>query len=256
MTPVRDSIFQQEPYLQPKENFSLADRDGTLANYNRRNNIEGEEGDLPPVEYNSNSYRNISRLRMQRFSEADSSYYHQQHYSEINSSRNGSISKYQQQQQQNQQQQQQQQKQKQQKQKQQQQGNSKSRDENGSSTQRDANNKNNANENYKQKNNSKGNKNGNVNAEGNGADDKKGGDVVNGARINSKSNVKGQRNPGNASSATHTSNRNVRGTPGGQNSNIYKEKYQQQNIGGADTGKKKSTCTVLWLIITSWVVVT
>ena len=217
MTPVRDSIFQQEPYLQPKENFSLADRDGTLANYNRRNNIEGEEGDLPPVEYNSNSYRNISRLRMQRFSEADSSYYHQQHYSEINSSRNGSISKYQQQQQQNQQQQQQQQKQKQQKQKQQQQGNSKS----------------------------KGNKNGNVNAEGNGADDKKGGDVVNGARINSKSNVKGQRNPGNASSATHTSNRNVRGTPGGQNSNIYKEKYQQQNIGGADTGKKKSTCTVL-----------
>jgi hypothetical protein len=43
LTPVRDRIFQQEPYLAPKENYTLADRDGTVANYKKKNNIDEEE---------------------------------------------------------------------------------------------------------------------------------------------------------------------------------------------------------------------
>jgi hypothetical protein len=55
LTPVRDKIFQQEPYLDPKRGYSIADRDGTVANFRRKNNLIDDD-----EEYNRKSRKSTS----------------------------------------------------------------------------------------------------------------------------------------------------------------------------------------------------
>lgn len=54
-TQVKSSIFQHQPYLNPSERYTIADKDGTVANYIKQNNLTQEEYEEVLNNYNKNN---------------------------------------------------------------------------------------------------------------------------------------------------------------------------------------------------------